>query len=54
MALPGQTIEEITEVHSHYMAIAQTREFFKLIGKIIPVAVPHQKPHILDLAGGIL
>ena len=29
MALPGQTIEEITEVHSHYMAIAQTREFFK-------------------------
>ena len=22
MALPGQTIEEITEVHSHYMAIA--------------------------------
>ena len=28
MALPGQTIEEITEVHSHYMAIAQTREFF--------------------------
>ena len=29
MALPVQTIEEITEVHSHYMAIAQTREFFK-------------------------
>ena len=28
LALPGQTIEEITEVHSHYMAIAQTREFF--------------------------
>lgn len=29
MALPGQRIEDLTEVHSHYMAIAQTREFFK-------------------------
>lgn len=29
MALPGQTIADIEEVHSHYMAIAQTREFFK-------------------------
>lgn len=29
MALPGQQIGDITEVHSHYMAIAQTREFFK-------------------------
>lgn len=29
MALPGQRPEEIREVHSHYMAIAQTREFFK-------------------------
>lgn len=29
MALPGQRIEDIREVHSHYMAIAQTREFFK-------------------------
>ena len=29
MALPGQSLAEITEVHSHYMAIAQTREFFK-------------------------
>lgn len=29
MALPGQRIEDIKEVHSHYMAIAQTREFFK-------------------------
>jgi len=28
MALPGQTIADITEVHSHYMAIAQTRKFF--------------------------
>lgn len=29
MAMPGQDIEDIQEVHSHYMAIAQTREFFK-------------------------
>ena len=29
MALPGQQISDISEVHSHYMAIAQTRAFFK-------------------------
>lgn len=29
MALPGQSIAEIREVYSHYMAIAQTRVFFK-------------------------
>ncbi len=29
MALPGEKIEGLKEVHSHYMAIAQTREFFK-------------------------
>lgn len=29
MALPGQRIEDIHEVRSHYMAINQTREFFK-------------------------
>lgn len=29
MAMPGQSIEDIREVHSHYMAIAQTREFFR-------------------------
>lgn len=29
VALPGQKIEDITEVHSHYMAIAQCRNFFK-------------------------
>ena len=28
MALPGQSIEEIHEVRTHYMAINQTREFF--------------------------
>ena len=29
MALPGQTIEDIKEVRTHFMAINQTREFFK-------------------------
>lgn len=29
MALPGQRIEDINEVRTHYMAINQTREFFK-------------------------
>ena len=29
MALPGQPIEDIKEVRTHYMAINQTREFFK-------------------------
>ncbi len=29
MALPGQTLQDIKEVRTHYMAINQTREFFK-------------------------
>ncbi len=29
MALPGQKIEDIREAYSHYMAIAQTRLFFR-------------------------
>ena len=29
MALPGQRIEDIREVHTHYMAINQTRAFFE-------------------------
>jgi len=29
LALPGQRIEDISEIHSHYMAIAQTRVFFR-------------------------
>lgn len=28
LALPGQKIQDITEVYSHYMAIAQCRKFF--------------------------
>jgi len=29
LAYPGSKIEELEEVHSHYMAIAQCKEFFK-------------------------
>ncbi|NND33020.1 MAG: prephenate dehydratase [Saprospiraceae bacterium] len=29
LAMPGARIEELEEVHSHYMAIAQCKEFFK-------------------------
>lgn len=29
MVLPGQSIEDIKEIRTHYMAINQTREFFK-------------------------
>ena len=29
MAMPGQTLQDIKEVRTHYMAINQTREFFK-------------------------
>ena len=29
MALPGQSISDLKEVRTHYMAINQTREFFK-------------------------
>lgn len=29
LALPGQKIEDLREVHSHYMAIAQCRRFFR-------------------------
>lgn len=34
VALPGQKIEDLTEVHSHYMAIAQTRKYFKQFSNI--------------------
>lgn len=29
MVFPGQNLEDLEEVHSHYMAIAQCREFFR-------------------------
>ncbi len=34
MALPGTEISDLTEVHSHPMAIAQCREFFRAYPKI--------------------
>ena len=34
MCLKGQTIEDIREVHSHPMALAQCEEFFKAYPKI--------------------
>jgi prephenate dehydratase len=33
MALKGQTIEDIVEVHSHPMALLQCMDFFKSIQK---------------------
>lgn len=30
LALPGQSLDEIKEVRTHYMAINQTREFFRM------------------------
>jgi prephenate dehydratase len=40
MVLPGQTINDITEVHSHYMAIAQCRQFFEKYPNILLVESP--------------
>ena len=34
MALPGQSLEDIREVRTHYMAINQTREFFNGLPQI--------------------
>lgn len=34
VALPGQKIKDIKEVHSHYMAIAQCRKYFKQFPEI--------------------
>lgn len=34
MALPGQSLTDIREAHSHYMAIAQTRAFFRAYPEI--------------------
>ncbi|MBD9178801.1 MAG: prephenate dehydratase [Odoribacter splanchnicus] len=51
MALPGQRIEDITEVHSHYMAIAQTREFFKQYPHIRLVESEDTAKSAADIAG---
>ncbi len=34
LALPGVGLEDLTEVHSHHMAIAQCKEFFQFFPKI--------------------
>ncbi|TLX78428.1 prephenate dehydratase [Labilibacter sediminis] len=38
LTLPGQSIEDIKEVHSHPMALAQCREFFKAYPRIKLIA----------------
>ncbi len=38
LALPGQKIEDLTEVHSHPMALAQCKEFFKQYPQIKLIA----------------
>lgn len=40
VALPGQSINDLKEVHSHYMAIAQCRKFFKQYPEIKLVESP--------------
>lgn len=52
MAMPGQRIEDITEVHSHYMAIAQTREFFKQYPHIRLVESEDTAKSAADIAAG--
>lgn len=54
MAMPGQRIEDITEVHSHYMAIAQTREFFKNYPHIRLVESEDTAKSASDIAAGNL
>ena len=50
MALPGQRIEDIREVHSHYMAIAQTREFFKQFPHIRLIESEYTAKSAADIA----
>ena len=52
MALPGQTIEDIKEVHSHYMAIAQTREYFNQYPHIKLVESEDTAKAAADIAKG--
>jgi prephenate dehydratase len=56
LALPGQKIEDLTEVHSHFIAIAQCRNFFKNYPDIklvesIDTALSAQKIHEKKLVG---
>ena len=54
MALPGQSIEDIREVRTHYMAINQTREFFKDYPWIRLVESEDTAKSAADVAGGSL
>jgi len=54
MALPGQKIEDISEVRSHYMAINQTRPFFKQYPFIRLVESEDTAKSASDIARGCL
>ena len=54
MALPGQAIEDIKEVRTHYMAINQTREFFKDYPWIRLVESEDTAKSAADVAGNSL
>jgi len=54
MALPGQSIDDIKEVRTHYMAINQTREFFKKHPDITLVEAPDTALAAADVAKGQL
>jgi len=56
LALPGQSIDDLTEVHSHYIAIAQCRNFFNKYPHIklvesIDTALSARKIHDKKLIG---
>ena len=60
MALPGVSIEDLEEVHSHYMAIAQCREFFRQYPHIrlvesadTALSAKHIRDHQLTKTGAI-
>jgi prephenate dehydratase len=54
LAFPGSTIEDITEVHSHYMAIAQSKKFFNAYPHIKLVETRDTAQSALHIAEGKL
>ncbi len=50
MALPGQTVDNIKEVHSHYMALAQCRAYFKDKPHVVLVESPDTAASARDVA----
>jgi prephenate dehydratase len=50
MALPGTKMADLTEVHSHYMAIQQCRNFFEIYPKIHLVETPDTALAAKDIA----